>query len=171
MSDQRHAEQIIQLWDEALTGLKEGQAYADTRASIVPAVIELTANDERDPIAEAEALIDAVMDRVRRHRRETLKEQVEYVLDSLFMSGEDGAHIDPLLDVGYGLGSAKGDDKLLRLWTREDFRNLMLTAYRNAGDVMAAAVALDAVLQRLIEVMEAQDAETVGDLHSGEAAS
>ena len=103
---------------------------------------------------------------VRRSRRDSIKEQLEYILDSLFVSKDDGANIDPLLDTAYPLGTAKGKDKALRYWTIADFRELAQTAFRNAADVVAAAAALEKTIDRVIKLMEAQRADSFGDLNN-----
>jgi hypothetical protein len=156
-------EWIVDLYDEAGA---DGQAakYSEIKEQIKPAVIEFLAEQERDLDAEAGLLIDAAVKPKRRQRRQSLKDQIEYILDNAIP--EDASYTDPLLNWMVPLGTSDGLDKQLRYWTAEDFRELVVTAYRTAAEQVAAAAALDAVLQKLIDEMIVRHAVIFGDLWS-----
>jgi len=159
-----HEQLIERLWDQYGSATPDGLEYDALAESVAGELVDVLALHERDLHSEARALVDSVMRGVRRTRRRGMRGQLDYVMDSLFVSGDEGANIDPLLSVCYPVGTTKGLDKALRFWTLDDFRVLVATAYRNAADVTAAARELDESVERVVGAMTAARVERLGGL-------
>ena len=71
---------------------------------------------------------------------------------------------DPALHLAYPLGTSDGRDKVLSLWTREDWRNASMTRYRNAAEVTAAAQIFEEQATIIADRMLSAGAGTTGEL-------
>lgn len=154
---------IVELYDEYVRRVADeaGVKVADAKAAIRDEVRALVATTERDIERETDALIKSTISTVRDKRSRSMKKNFEYLLDGM---GEDGAYIDPLLDMAFGLGDEHGVDKALRNWTAEDIGNLTVTRYRVAAETTKAASEFDDTAQRVVGRMRADGAMTVGDV-------
>jgi hypothetical protein len=156
-------EAIQKLYDEAAAAHEDGVKTAELKEEILPDVIDLLADTERNLEQEARDSIDATIDPERRRRRRALREDLEQLLAAL---PEEDGYADPLLDLAFPMGTEAGEDKVLRHWTKEDLRNVVLMAYRKAGEVTQAAVALDGVVARAEHEMTARSAQIIGEMYS-----
>lgn len=156
---------VIDLYDAYVRSIEDeaGVKVAEAKAAIRGEVANLVANTARDVDRETDALIDSTVTAVRAKRSKSMKKQLDYLLDG--MTEEDGAYVDPMLDMAFGLGDEHGVDKALRTWTPEDFGNLTVTRYRVAAESTKAAAEFDATVQRVVARMKAAGALTVGAVH------
>lgn len=162
---------IVDLYDTYVRehGDDAGTKLVEVKHAIRGEVRDLIVGTERDVDAEADALISATLSSTRQKRSQSLKRQLDYLLDGF---PEEGAFVDPLLDQAFRLGDETGVDKTLRNWTVEDLRNLTVTRYRNAADATKAAAELDSTVQRVVDRMIGTGSALVGavpwvDEHEG----
>jgi hypothetical protein len=132
----------------------------EAKEAILPDVVGWLANQPRKIEVEALSIIDSSIDPERRRRRHSLKTQLDYVLDAAL--SEDGAYVDPLLDLAYGLGTHEGLDRELRFWTVADLEGVVLTAYRKAAEATQAASALDQTVEKLVGEMSVRRISNLG---------
>ena len=69
---------------------------------------------------------------------------------------------DPILYVAYPLGTDDGRDKVLALWTAEDWRSSAMTRYRGAAEVTAAAQIFDEQATLIARQITARNCITTG---------
>lgn len=152
-------EAIRELLDTEGRTHPDGGKSAEMEAAVLDDVLPLLDVLDEDPRERAAAIVHRVAIGTRRSRRKLLRENVDYVLDGLT---DDGAYVDPLLDLLYPIGTPDGQVKTLRYWKREDFATSVQMGYRKAADATAAARRWDETAQRAIENMDA-----TGRVHFG----
>ncbi len=118
---------------------------------------------DEDLFAEGKGLFDRIIRPTRQQRKNSLQRDMEHITSAL--NGETilGDH-DPALHLAYPLGTSDGRDKVLSLWTREDWRNAAMTRYRNAAEVTAAAQIFEEQATIISDRMLAAGAGTTGEL-------
>ena len=94
--------------------------------------------EDLDLYGEGKQLFDRVINPLRQRRKTTLQNDMEAIVDAINDDTMFGTN-DPILNVPYPLGTADGRDKILGLWTREDWRRSQITRYGKAAEVTAAA--------------------------------
>lgn len=94
--------------------------------------------EDLDLYSEGKQLFDRVIDPLRQRRKTSMQKSMETILDAIDRDSLLGEN-DPILTVPYPLGTADGRDKILGLWTREDWRKAQITRYGKAAEVTAAA--------------------------------
>lgn len=154
---------ILHLYDEHVAKHPTGVKYAQARQAIRDDVRKLVAAAKRDVDVETDVLLSRVLGKSRADRSRGLKRNLDYLLDA-FENSDDGAYIDPLLEQAYRLGDQAGTDKVLKNWTAEDLRNLVVTRYRIAADGTAAAAELDKTAQRIGERLQLAGVDRIGDV-------
>lgn len=87
--------------------------------------------------------------RARSRRLQDSATQITEALNDETILGRD----DPILHQAVPLGDLDGRDKIIGLWTAEDWRNATITRYRKAADMTAAASAFDYHAQSIIAKM------------------
>lgn len=143
---------IIDLADDYARGAGRDVPASEVREAIRADAMAALAATERNLDVELDLLLRGALDQSRDQRAKSLKRDLDWILDGF---KEDGAYIDPLLDLAYPLGRADGATKTLRLWTREDFQTVIITRYRVAAEVTEAASGFDLSASRAITVMDA----------------
>lgn len=119
--------------------------------------------DELDLYDEGKQLFDRVVSPMRNRRKNALQNDMQLIVDAMnddTILGRD----DPLLDIAYPLGTPDGRDKILRLWTREDWRRAQITRYSNAAEVTAAAHAFAELAESIVAGMARKNADTTSGL-------
>lgn len=154
-------ERIERILDERAAKHPDGAKAEALRAEALPEVVDLLADVERNLEAEAEALLLSVGQRSRRTRRERMGRDLLYLSDA-FVSGEDGAYVDPLLSLAYPVGTDDGLVKTLRHWTAEDFDTSTRMAYRKAAEITASAREHDEAMTSAVLSMRARGALRFG---------
>lgn len=101
--------------------------------------------DELDLYDEGKQLFDRVVSPMRNRRKNALQNDMQ-------------------LDIAYPLGTPDGRDKILRLWTREDWRRAQITRYSNAAEVTAAAHAFAELAESIVAGMARKNADTTSGL-------
>lgn len=160
MNQEELDERIAELLDAETARHAEGAKAREIQDAISPDVVALLDLLDHDRAAEAEAMIRRVANATRRSRRQNLRANVEYLVDAFT---EDGAYMDPLLDLAYPVGTADGLTKTLRYWTEEDFHTSVRMTYRKAAEAAEAARRWDAAAERAIEWMRGHGRERFGD--------
>ena len=135
---------------------------AEAREAIVPSVAAYLETADRDFEAEARLRVDATLRTERDGRSRQLKRELEYVIDYITNPDAAAIAVEVLLARAYPLGTTTGEDKVLAHWTAEDFRNVVLTRYREAAGATEAAKDLDSVIDSLVFVIDASGASTLG---------
>lgn len=118
---------------------------------------------ELDLFAEGGGIFDRVVRPQRQSRKSSLNRDMETInaaLNDETILGSD----DPILHIAYPLGTADGRDKVLTLWTREDWRAASMTRYRNAAEVTASAQIFDELSTRIVDRMLTSGVDTTGEL-------
>ena len=119
--------------------------------------------DELDLFAEGGSIFDRVVRPQRQARKSSLHRDMETITAALgdeTILGSD----DPILHIAYPLGTADGRDKVLTLWTREDWRTASMRRYRNAAEVTASAQIFDELSSHISDSMLASGVNTTGEL-------
>ena len=141
MTDQL-TEWLVATYDEVVTGEgADGATVEKARDAVAHAYADAVDRGEIDRVAvdvvaEGRDLFDRHIGRTRTRRRESIRKDMEYMLDALADETILGRH-DPIFQQAYPLGD--GRDKVLGLWTQEDW--LGAAAERNSNVVAAAAAA------------------------------
>lgn len=97
---------------------------------------------ETDLNDEGLSLFDRIVKPERRRRSRKLIDEIEAIVSALqgeTILGRD----DPLLGIPCPLGDTNGRDKVLGLWTAEDWRNATIIRYRKAAEMTGAAAIFD----------------------------
>lgn len=118
---------------------------------------------EDDIFAEGKGIFDRIIRPARQQRKSALVRDMEYISASLKNETVLG-DADPALHLAYPLGTSDGRDKVLALWTREDWRSAAMTRYRNAAEVTASAQIFDEQATLIADRMLAMGADTTGEL-------
>lgn len=145
--------EIERMLDEAASKHVEGIKCDVQRAEVFDATVALLRESPRDLHAEAELLVMQVSRSTRRLRRKRMAHDIDALLD-VFTEADDGAYVDPLLDLAYPIGTEDGRVKTLRYWTAEDFDTSTRMAYRKAAEGTAAVRDHDDRMQRAVESMK-----------------
>lgn len=97
----------------------------------------------------------------RRARSSSLHRDMETITRAIAGETILGAD-DPILHVAYPLGTDDGRDKVLALWTAEDWRSSAMTRYRGAAEVTAAAQIFDEQAALIARQILARNCVTTG---------
>jgi hypothetical protein len=121
--------------------------------------------ESEDLYREGLHLFDRVIRPLRNRRKTSLQNDMDTIVaalnDETILGNED-----PILHVPYPMGTTDGRDKVLSMWTREDWRQSSMTRYRNAAEVTLSAQAFDERAAVISDRMLAKGAATLGDLFS-----
>lgn len=156
-------DRILSLYDDYVATQPDGVKIAEIRDAIRNDVRGLLLAQERDVDREVEQLLVRVVGSERDRRSKSLRKQFEYLLDGI---NEDGAYIDPILNQAHRLGDAEGTDRLLRFWTSDNIRDVILIRYRIGSEALSAATEFDAWGTRLLTRMRLIGADSIGDAWS-----
>lgn len=116
----------------------------------------------------------ANFDRIVRPQRQARKTALHRDMETITAALSDETILgfdDPILHVAYPLGTQDGRDKVLALWTPEDWRNAAMTRYRNAAEVTAAAQIFDDQATRIAEAMSHRGIGTTAGLFTARGAA
>lgn len=115
-----------------------------------------------DLVTEGRSLFNSHAGRAREQRRVSMKNSAAHLLDALLGETVLGAD-DPALGLAYPLGD--GTDKVLRLWTVDDWQAAKDERYRNAAAATGAAADFDSnVASEFIAALRKRGKRTTGDL-------
>jgi hypothetical protein len=159
MTEDELRARILELLDAETARHPDGAKTRDVQDAILDAVVDLLNDFERDTRAEAAELIRSVATDTRRVRRQVLRTSVDYYLDAFT---EDGAYIDPVLDLAFPVGTTDGEVKTLRYWTEEDFHTSVRMTYRKAAEAAEAARLWDKTAERAVAYMRSHNRATFG---------
>lgn len=147
----------------------DGMKLADAKLAVAERVTEAIATGEYQPTVSeiAEALVDRDVTPERRRRSRALSHEVEYIISAL--NGETilGAD-DPKLWVAYPLGD--GRDKVLALWTADDWKSSRQVRGEKVADAIAADQIYGELVDQVVSAMVAANASTTVDLATQTAA-
>lgn len=149
--------------DEGIT-VKEARELAAQCYENAVRLGEVSREDE-DLYRDGLQLFDRVIRPLRQRRKAALQNDMDTIVAALNDETILGCD-DPVLHVPYPLGTTDGRDKVLSVWTREDWRQAAMTRYRNAAEVTAAAQAFDERAGAIADRMLAKGASTTGELFS-----
>ena len=122
--------------------------------------------DQTDLYVEGGRLFDRIVKPLRQRRKSSLISNMETIraaINDETILGQE----DPILHLAYPLGTQDGRDKILSLWTVEDWRNGAITRYDNAAEVTAAAQAFSNLSSEITSAMIQRSAHTTGGLFGG----
>jgi hypothetical protein len=119
-----------------------------------------------DLVGEGRLLFDRFVGPERRRRRESMQANAEYLLSALRHETILGPS-DPAFVVPFPLGD--GRDKVLGLWTLEDWGGAVNERNRNAVAVAAKAHEFGTVAKEITGQMESQGCRTTADLFRAQA--
>ncbi len=123
-----------------------------------------------DLYAEGLNLFDRIVRPLRQSRKKALQNDMQTIVAALNDETILGSE-DPILHVAFPLGTQDGRDKVLALWTREDWRAAAMTRYRNAAEVTAAAQIFDEQADLIVQRMAQHGAVILSELFGmGDAA-
>lgn len=108
-------------------------------------------------------LFNRVVKPGRDRRSKGLATEMEYIRDALnddTILGRD----DPRFQQAHRLGTADGRDKILGLWSVDDWRNVAMIRYRNAAEATAAAAKFDQLQQEITAAMQRRGVAATWDL-------
>ncbi len=157
----RYDRMVAESGDDGLT-VKEAQSRLaeEYQTAVESGVVD---RPEDDLFAEGKGIFDRIIRPARQQRKNTLQKDMEYMTAALngetILGGQD-----PALHLAYPLGTSDGRDKVLSLWTREDWRNASMTRYRNAAEVTAAAQIFEEQATIIADRMLSAGAGTTGEL-------
>lgn len=117
--------------------------------------------EELDLYVEGGQLFDRIIKPLRQRRKTSLQTDMETIVAALngeTILGDE----DPILHIPYPLGTQDGRDKVLNLWTREDWRSAAMTRYRNAAEVTAAAQIFDEQAATIVDRMTQKGVDITG---------
>jgi hypothetical protein len=130
----------------------------------------LIARPEPNDYRDLDALFERVVRPERDRRREHIVDDIDYLLaakDNQTFLGRD----DPVFGQAHKLGTGK--DKILGLWTAEDWQTASLTRYDVAAAITAAAALFREKARSIIEYMRRDNARVIwemwGDEENGES--
>lgn len=151
---------VERLLDEAASRHPEGIKADELRREVLDAVVDLLETVERDTVAEAEALLVSVGQSSRKARRNSMRDDIDFLIGGFT---EDGAYVDPLLDLAYPIGTEDGQVKTLRHWTQDDFITSTRMAYRKAAEITASARDHDEAMTSAVLSMRARGVTRFGE--------
>ena len=128
------------------------------------------AREDIDLYAEGANLFDRIIRPLRQRRKSALQNDMQTIVAALNDETILGSE-DPILHVPFPLGTQDGRDKVLALWTREDWRTAAMTRYRNAAEVTAAAQIFDEQADLIVARMIQRGAVILGALFDGRSAA
>ena len=105
-----------------------------------------------------------IMGDVRPARKTSFRDDVEYLVSAIrgeTILGED----DPALNVAYSIGD--GRDKILKLWTAEDWKQSVNVRFENLAKVTTAAYEFDQLVDELLSQMAKCGAQTTAQVLNG----
>lgn len=116
---------------------------------------------EVDLVEEGRRLFNQAVTRTRGGRREAFKKNVEYILDALADETILGPS-DPIFSEPHPLGD--GRDKVLGLWTAEDWLGAVNERNSNAVAAAAAAHEFEVVARQVVDHLKKASARTTRQL-------
>lgn len=134
---------------------------SDFVQAIMSGDLQLPVRDLED---EARAAFQRYVEPVRQARKNSLRTTMEHLVDALNDDTILGLN-DPALDMAFLVGD--GRDKILRLWSADDWEQFIMARYRNAADVTTAAAADDRLARQIVDAMRQRQATHTGDLAAG----
>ena len=146
----------------------DGLCVKEAREHLATAYVDAVTDgaidpEERDDYRDGKALFDRVVRPERERRREHIIDDMEYILaakDNETFLGRD----DPVFGQAHKLGTVNGVDKILGLWTVEDWQQAAFARYDNAAKVTAAAAQFKEKMQQMIERMQRGNARTTQEM-------
>ena len=157
---------VVNLYDKYMNQAGGKLKYEDVREKLVPEVMAVLEERERNVETEARTLIKATLDSTRRNRSNNMRKSLEDILDYLADPEEAALSVQPIMECAFPLGD--GQDMTLRYWKIEDFFDSRVVRYREAAAATEAAKQYDEQVSALAQLMRARGATTLGDLVGGE---
>lgn len=160
---------ITRTYDDIVTESgEEGSPLKETREKFAKRYEDAVRSGELDRPAidlndEGLSLFDRIVKPERRRRSRKLIDEIEAIVSALngeTILGRD----DPLLAAPCPLGDANGRDKVLGLWTAEDWRNATIIRYRKAAEMTGAAAIFDDQASRIESALISRAAQKTYDL-------
>lgn len=159
MTPEDFDEALRELWDRETDKWPDGAKSADIENALLDEASELLGLVDIDVRGLAAGALHRVGAELRRTRRKSMRENIEYLLDGF---AGNGVYMDPMLSLAYPLGTPDGQVKTLRNWTERDFVTSVQMAYRKASESVAAARAYDETIERAIHDMHARGVDRFG---------
>lgn len=146
---------------------EDGLKYPGIRAAVAEryrSAIEAGELDRFAPdvLTEAASLFDSFTPKIRRARKADLVANMDWILWAVNDPEMCSAYEDSCLALAYPLGDKR--DKILKLWTVEDWGLANMTRYEKARQSRAAAELFDARQKEITAQMTARGARITGDL-------
>lgn len=153
---------VINLYDQYMNQAGGALKYEDVREKLVPDMVNLLQQRDRDLETEARTLIKTALDSTRRTRSNSMRKSLEDILDYLADPEEAALSVQPIMECAFPLGD--GQDMTLKYWRIEDFFDSLVVRYREAAASTEAAKQYDEAVSALTALMRSTGARTVGDL-------
>lgn len=115
---------------------------------------------QKDPFSEGLMVFDSLVTKGRDSRRNSFKTHMEEVLSALREETLLG-HDDPVFRQAMMLGN--GWDKILGMWSADDWRDSVIPRYRNAAAVAVAAEQFDLLATDIADMMAIRGLRLVWD--------
>lgn len=164
MKHQDMTSMIRRLYDEHVESADGAVALADTRQRLVPTIARELEKADRDFEAEATILIDKVLTDTRSARNTQMRDSLADIAAYIAAPEDNLMRVSGMLHLAYPLGTQRGEDKTLSLWTRQDLEFKVKTRYREASQTTAAAALLDQAASQILNLMGERAAGTIGEL-------
>lgn len=153
---------VINLYDQYMNQAGGKLKYEDVREKLVPDMVNLLQQRDRDLETEARTLIKTALDSTRRTRSNSMRKSLEDILGHLSDPEEAALSVQPIMECAFPLGD--GQDMTLKYWRIEDFFDSLVVRYREAAASTEAAKQYDEAVSALTALMRSTGARTVGDL-------
>ena len=158
---------VVNLYDQYMNQAGGALKYEDVREKLVPDMVNLLQQRDRDLETEARTLIKTALDSTRRTRSNSMRKSLEDILGHLSDPEEAALSVQPIMECAFPLGD--GQDMTLRYWKIEDFFDSRVVRYREAAAATEAAKQYDEQVSALAQLMRARGATTLGDLVGGDS--
>lgn len=153
---------VVNLYDQYMNQAGGALKYEDVREKLVPDMVNLLQQRDRDLETEARTLIKTALDSTRRTRSNSMRKSLEDILGHLSDPEEAALSVQPIMECAFPLGD--GQDMTLKYWRIEDFFDSLVVRYREAAASTEAAKQYDEAVSALTALMRSTGARTVGDL-------
>ena len=153
---------VVNLYDQYMNQAGGKLKYEDVREKLVPDMVNLLQQRDRDLETEARTLIKTALDSTRRTRSNSMRKSLEDILGHLSDPEEAALSVQPIMECAFPLGD--GQDMTLKYWRIEDFFDSLVVRYREAAAATEAAKQYDEAVSALTALMRSTGARTVGDL-------
>lgn len=166
---------IIATYDEIVAahadaGVRVEEARVEFMARYAEAVTSGAVSGQAfDDMEIGAILFDQVVRPARSQRRSSWKSNLGYLGSILLGEEVDGDLVDPILNMAFPVGD--GSDKTLRLWSEEDWKQSVVSRYRNAADATAAAAEHDRLVGAILDAFATTGAVFTRDLFANAVAS